>query len=671
MLFNRFSAIVCCIIIFSANAFSQSKELKIKFGDVKPEDFKPQAYSIDSSADAVYLYDMGSCKYEGNTQGWFSIVFNVHERIRLLHKKSFDDLATVKIPFVQDEAKIEDLKAATYNYKDGNVVVSALDKKSFFTDKDGKYKIIKFTYPDLQEGSIVEYTFTMRAPIYYKHEFIPDWNFQSYYPHLWSQYTTEVPQFFDFVTLQHGYLSPAIDTVTSSADNFNILISNGTEASQNYSIRSNTVRRTWAYKDVPALKDENFITDLDNYKQGVQFQLAAHRFPDEAPEFFMHSWPETVDQLMKADYFGADLTKENGWLKDDVKSAADGETDALKKAQKIYESVRDNYTCTDYSSWYLSQPIKKTEQLKKGNVADINMLLIAMLRNAGYDANPVMLSTRDHGKTYDMYPLLDKFNYVIAQVNINDKSYLLDAAEPLVGFGQLDEDCYNGDARLIASTPILIDLSADSLHESETTSLFLGNGDDGEIAGSYKSTMGQIQSIDLREKIKKSSQDDYFKDVKKSFAFDVNLSNEGIDSLKQPDNPAQIHYDISFKPTDDIVYFNPMFPADAYKKNPFESAARFYPVEMPYCIDETYVLNMEIPKGYKVDELPKSARVSLNENEGMFEYLIQENNGYIQMRCRTKLNKANFEPDDYETLRKFFGFIVEKENEQIVFKKNS
>ena len=50
--------------------------------------------------------------------------------------------------------------------------------------------------------------------------------------------------------------------------------------------------------------------------------------------------------------------------------------------------------------------------------------------------------------------------------------------------------------------------------------------------------MGQMQSIGLREKIKKSSQDDYFKDVKKSFSFDVNLSNEIIDSLKQTDMPA-------------------------------------------------------------------------------------------------------------------------------------
>jgi hypothetical protein len=78
---------------------------------------------------------------------------------------------------------------------------------------------------------------------------------------------------------------------------------------------------------------------------------------------------------------------------------------------------------------------------------------------------------------------------------------------------------------------------------------------------------------------------------------------------------------------------------------------------------------MEIPKGYKVDEIPKSTRVKLNENDGMFEYLVSASNGRIQLRSKLAMNKATFAPDDYETLREFFGHIVKKHAEQIVFKK--
>ncbi len=92
-------------------------------------------------------------------------------------------------------------------------------------------------------------------------------------------------------------------------------------------------------------------------------------------------------------------------------------------------------------------------------------------------------------------------------------------------------------------------------------------------------------------------------------------------------------------------------------------------MEMPYKIDEIYLLNMDIPSGYQVDELPNSVRVAYNENEGLFEYLIQKGDGHLQMRVHLKLNKAFFPVDEYTTLRDFFAFVVKKESEQIVFKK--
>jgi hypothetical protein len=90
---------------------------------------------------------------------------------------------------------------------------------------------------------------------------------------------------------------------------------------------------------------------------------------------------------------------------------------------------------------------------------------------------------------------------------------------------------------------------------------------------------------------------------------------------------------------------------------------------MPYKIDETYLLNMEIPAGYQVEEMPKSAKVAFNENEGIFEYLIQKGETNIQMRVRLKFNKAYFPTEEYSNLRDFFAFVVKKESEQIVFKK--
>ena len=109
---------------------------------------------------------------------------------------------------------------------------------------------------------------------------------------------------------------------------------------------------------------------------------------------------------------------------------------------------------------------------------------------------------------------------------------------------------------------------------------------------------------------------------------------------------------------------------NGYKENPFKSAERFYPVEMPYTIDQTYVFSMIIPEGYVVDELPKQISAKMNEEgDGKFEYLIAESGGNISMRSRIQLKRTFYAPDEYDMLREFFNFIVTKQAEQIVLKK--
>ncbi|MFT4154956.1 transglutaminase domain-containing protein [Parafilimonas sp.] len=666
---NHTITLALCLVMSIPALARQTKEPKVKFGDVKPEDFTKDYATLDSAAEAVYLYEAGSVKHEGNNEGWFSIIYKLHRRILLISKNSFDDLSKVKINLYENgtaKEKIEDLQAATYNLENGRVVQTRLDKNSTFKDKDGDYQVVKFTFPDIKEGSIIEYTYTINSPFY---RYIPSWAFQGGYPELWSEFTIEQPEFFEFVVLNQGYLRPVIDTSVVETNIFNVIIPNGSGQSESVALRGRVVKHTWAFKDIPALKEESFVTTLDNHIEKIQFQFSAEQLPEQQRKTYLHSWYEMADQLMKDEDFGADLSKENGWLKDDVKAAVNGETDAVGRARKIYEYVRDNYTCTDNSAKYLSQTLKKTQQSKKGNVVDINMLLIAMLKIAGCTADPVLLSTRGHGKTYDMYPIMDRFNYLIARVTINDKLYLLDASDPVLGFGHLSGACYNGNARVIAPDPALINLDADSLKEVSITSFFVTNDGDGKLSGTYKTTFGPIGSENLREKMKKSNAETYFKDIKKAYPFEVSMSNTAIDSLDEKEMPVSVQYDIGFNTGEDIIYFPPMMTADAYKENPFKATQRFYPVEIPYCIDEVYILNMEVPSGYRVDELPKPARVSLNDGEGMFEYLIQASSSSVQLRCRTRLNKATFEPEDYETLRNFFAFIVEKENEQIVFKK--
>jgi len=320
----------------------------------------------------------------------------------------------------------------------------------------------------------------------------------------------------------------------------------------------------------------------------------------------------------------------------------------------------------------MDQTLKNLVKNRKGTVAEMNLLLTAMLLSENITASPVLLSTRDNGFVYSLYPLLQQYNYVVARVIIEGKTFFLDASEPMLGFGRLPLRCYNEEARAISERAEVVLLSADSLTETEYSTVFLVNDEKGNLVGSMNQTPGYYKSLELRERIKEKGKEQLEKDIKKNFGTDMAISNFGLDSLQLYDEPLGIHYDLDLKgEKEDIIYFSPMF-GEGYKENPFKSAERLYPVEMPYAMDKTYNLQMEVPQGYVVDELPKSIIMKLNEEgHGMFEYRVSQSGNNISFRSRVKIARAYFLPDEYEMLREFFDLVVKKQAEQIVFKKKN
>jgi len=655
--------LLCCILTLSAQEKSP-----VKFGKIAPDDFTIKQ-PFDTGASAVVISDIGNSVFEGNIKGWFSLVYKRTTRIKILNKNGFD-AAKVEIPLFSEgsaEEKLDDIKGYTYNLENGKVVETKLEGASVFKDKlDKNYVIKKFTLPAVKEGSVIEYSYTIHSDFLHN---LRRWYFQSEYPCLWSEYEVGIPEFFHYVTISQGYLTPEVKS-GSYPTTFRITFPGGAEKNESGTLDGTVYTNRWIIKNIPPLRAENYTSALKNYISGVEFQLSSYQFQGGLLQDQMGNWVLMGQKLMDNEYFGQSLSKNNNWLDDDLKTVTKGASSQLEKAQKIFAYVRDNQTCTDHSAFYIETTLKDAYKKHNGSVADINLLLIAMLHHEGIKADPVILSTKDHGFTSEIYPLLQRFNYVICEADIDGARYNLDASSPYNGFDKLPPYCYNGHARIItkeSAMPVYFD--SDSLKEHKVTSVFISNDGKGSLAGSFKSQLGYYESFDLREKLKGSDKD-YIKNIKSGNSFDITVSGAGIDSLKMPDMPALIHYDFEFKPSADenILYFNPMM-SEAFKENPFKSADRKYPVEMSYTTDQTYLLNMEIPQGYMVDEIPKSAKVAFNDDEGLFEYMIQKSDDGIQLRTRIKLNKTTFTPEDYNGLRDFFGFIVKKENEQIVLKK--
>lgn len=663
--------LIAAFFISTCSVYAQKEKeerLNVKFGKVAVDDFKIEN-KIDSAASALILFDIGSTEFMANSSGWFSTVFKRHKRIKILDKKGFDAANVQILLFHTGSAKerVTDLKGYTYNLENGVITETKLENKNVFEDKYNKnYDAKKFTFPAVKEGSIIDLTYTVQS------DFITNletWQFQGEYPCLWSEYQVSIPNFFNYVFLAQGYLPFDIKTIDYRQETFTVNTNaNSSEASNYVPIPAQIYINRWVIKNVVPLKVESYISTLQNYVSKIEFQLSQYRFPNMPVQDRMGNWFKVSQMLMQEEDFGLSLTKNNNWLDDEMKIITAGAKTKLEKAQKIFAFVRDNFTRTG-GGMYLNAPIKDVFKQRKGNDGSLNLLLIAMLKHEQLDAMPIMLSTKNNGYVHNIYPLMARYNYVVTYLNIDSTAYLLDPSTPKLGFGKLPMECYNGSARLIKLPAAeLVELNADDLIENEVTSVFIQNGEKEEMLASVTNAMGYYQSMSLRKKIGDSKLDDFFKELAKGYTMEVQVENANIDSLKLYDHPIKVTYDLKFKNEEDIIYFNPILTG-GWKNNPFKAEKRIYPVEMPYVINETYVLTMEIPKGYKVDELPKSTRVMFNENEGMFEYIIKANEETIQFKSKIALKKANFSPEDYESLRDFFGLVVKKHAEQIVFKK--
>ena len=666
------SAILCLCLMYTLCP-AQDKG-KNTWGKIGPTDFASPigASIIDSSSNAVILSDQGSVHYIGNKSGWFSHIYKRQTRIKILNKKALD-MATVAVVFYaagDNPEKISDVQAAAYNLENGQVVPTRLDPKDIFEDKlDREYSEKKFSVPGAKEGSIIEYTYTVTS----EYPSLPSWHFQWVeHPCLYSEFQVEIPQTMYYVFVRQGVHPFAVDKGSEGHMSYRVTQSREAglvNAEEAMTVAAQTVKHDWVMKDVPAFGSERYLSTPANYIDKIDFQLSK-TYDGQEYHDRSNTWANATETLLGREDFGKPLNDDNDWLDASLGKITAGATGKLEEARAIYYYISRHFTCTDHQDPYIKTDLHDVVKKNSGTVGDVNLLLVSMLRRRGLDADPVLLSTREYGFNLASYPILQRLNYVIARLRIDGHVYYLDAAHSQLGFGQLAGNCYNGHARVISKQDSCsLWFWADSLKESKVTMVLLSNTDKG-IEGVWQSTLGAQESYGVRREVSENGEEKYFKDIQTAYGNDIEISAAGIDSLDQPENPVKVHYEFALKGAagEPILYLNPIM-GGGWHENPFRAADRKYPVEMPYAMDETYVFSMEIPAGYAVEELPKSTRVVFNIDQGSFEYLVAQSGGQIQLRCRLKLDRASFQPEDYPTLRDFFAFVVKKENEQIVLKK--
>ena len=661
------------------------KVVEIKFGKPEPADFVAKNFVADSAAPAVVLYDFGNTRFRLNGTS-FQLESERVTRIKILKKAGYE-VATVEVPLYhkeQSEEKLVGLKGFTYNEVGGKIEKVKLEVGQAFTEERTKnVKVRKFTLPNVREGAVIEYAYTVTSDFLFNFQ---DWTFQREIPTRWSEFRASIPEYFDYKMLMQGYEPLAMQTQEQSQEQYTLRervnkvdgvgFSGATthEATQSQVIMARATNYHWAMRNVPALRNEPFMTTPSDYVARINFELAGENMPGQGYQNVAGSWEKINADLLNSDEFGGQLDR-GGFLAETLKALVTQYPDPAARAAAVRDLITKHVKYDGTNRYSASGPLKKSYELHRGTAADVNLLLIAALRQAGLAAQPVLLSTRTHGRVDANFPQLQQFNYVIGLLPLGgDQELLLDATEPLLPCGTLPTRCLNQTGRLVAkgAEGRWVNLSPSQMlnHFQQVT---LAVDEQGNLSGQVHEEHAGYAGAAAREKLQQLGEKKYVTELAGRHA-SWELPSYKFNQVAEVDRPLSLNYELR-QPASTPggareIYLNPL-ALFGESRNPFQHAQRLYPVDFGAPVQDVIMVTLTLPVGYTA-ELPKSAVVEMPGKGGRYVFTaVTSAPGTVQLVSRLSLSKPIYGAEEYALLREFYRIALAKQAEALVLKKAS
>ena len=617
-------------------------------------------YAADKDAEAVVLYHKTDVSYQFISND-FKVYYRVNTRLKVL-KPEGKRLADGQIVYLDGPANrgrhelVAGLKATAYNLENGKLVKTKMERSMTSEERlDKNQMVVKFSVPQVKVGTVIEYEYRIESDYYGN---IRDWYAQHDIPVLYTCYELSIPEWFSFNIEETG-----MNNLEKKAysEPLTLLFSGGTE-----NILTNI--KTFVGRNLPALKDDDFVWHAADYGDKVTAELANIFVPGAVYENFTSTWTDVDGQLMNDEDFGGRL-KRSSPLKDEINAAGiPGISDKTERIAAVWKLLKSKVRWNGkYSLW--GESASKVLKEGTGTNADINFLLINMLKDAGIGSTPVIMRTRDSGILPLSHSSLKYLNTFVVGIPMTDTgmAYLDGSAED--GYlSVLPAKLLVSRARLLQTTgadlwvnlqtkargretiSIQAQLDANGLLKGNKSSIFLDEASAAKRREwrQAKDSTELIQKMQERDGIEIQS---YRLEGRHDFSPTV---KEELTFTKQCDAAG------------DLIYLNPLIFIPQ-RKSPFTAAERMLPIEFPYKQSEMQNVMITLPKGYVVEEVPKPIVIKLDGATARIAYSVLDN--MLNIQYMMNIDKTFFAATEYQDLKAFFDRVVESNKQIITLKK--
>jgi hypothetical protein len=623
------------------------------FGTVSKAELESRKSSLDDKAEAEVVFDVANIELTFY-DGLLEVLVKKHERIKIFNEKGLDE-ANIKINYLtrNNMELVTKLEAQTYNLDNsGNIVITKLDKKSVYDKKvNNRYSNQVFTMPEVKAGSVIEFKYVIKRRV----PFLRDWYFQKNIPVRYSSVRFNYPEEFLFNPVFHTSLPYSYETKKSGLRTEQILM----------------------MKDVPAFRDEPYVSCDEDYLEKVSFDLNGYYSPTVRINLIA-TWPKMIKELMEDEDFGYQLKKNIPRTKE-LDEQLKLISNPVDKMVAVHRYVKKNMVWDEYTSIWASDGVKYAWEKKKGNSGEINLILVNLLKDAGLQAYPVLLSTRDNGRVNTTNADLDQFNTVMAYVKIDGKEYFLDGTDQQTPSHLIPKQIMYSEGLVISKVDFeksvteqdwgWITIWNEKQKYTHRVNLFGEVKTEGLISGeALINSIDYARLADVRDYT--ASKENFVADhFTKSYS-GLKLIDFKTGNLERDSMPLEqtLKFEMPLNTSGDYQYFT-LNLFSGLHNNIFLSDSRSTDILFAYNQSYSIAGSFGIPQGYEFDELPKNIKMILPDTSIVMSRLVQVNNNRLQFRINLDINKPLYTVEEYPMLQEFYKKMYMTLNEQIVIKK--
>lgn len=633
----------------AAVSLLQAQKPDYRFGKVSEEELRMERYDRDPDAEAVILYEELRTYFLIGNQ--FTRMTDYFIRIKVL-KAEGKEYADINLPYVFQRENYANLDAVAYNLVDGKIVKTPLKKQYLFREQVGDEQwMLKFSIPEVREGTVIEYCYRMNSDFV---TYIPSVVVQHDIPTVRMKATVEIPEYLRFNVNTKGYLSINMRENTIAGRIA------GTDVP--YNVREITTEG----RDIPALKKEPFVWNRNEFRSMIDFELSQIAMPFSDVQNFSLTWKDVNEALAETD-FNSNIRMGNPFKEETAAIVARN----LAPRQTLHELLRLVQSHMKWDGKYrlMSSSPRNAADKGTGNSAEINSVLMAAVKDAGFDVVPLLLNPRSRGRLPLAHPSFDGISTFILRVTLDDGKFAyLDGTDPDSDVDLLPTDLLVDRARIYGVSGDVGWCDLSRLAPGNThINMTLGFDPELSVHGRITERYTNVPALRCSSAYSDArSEEEYVEALEEEHH--IRIDSLTINGLRSAHLTQEFTMTREPETAGDFIYLNATI-IPFLTENPFKSPERKYPVEFDNPASYTMQGVLRLPEGYVVEELPRAARFNAFDGDITCFYMAQATNGVIQFNMRFNQKRLIFLPEEYADLQAFYGAVVNICNSRIVLRK--